>query len=129
MASDVYIRKENAMCSIPQRFADEKIGKCPFCKTAEPKWLYREEWKLFGSKYYFKCPCCESEIMVMKDDVTGLAYAPKSAAGKKKARQGKILNQPYLTVVKIGYSVKTPQNMMLIGEEMTLSELRSRTGE
>ena len=45
MASE-YTRRENAICDIPQDFADKRIGSCPFCKVEEPKWLVKEEWKL-----------------------------------------------------------------------------------
>ena len=104
------------------------IGKiCPFCKTEEPKWLTREEWKLFGNNYYFKCPHCQSELMATKDDVTGLSYTTASPSGKKKKKAGKILNQPYITIVKIGLSAKTQENMLLQGEELTIPELKEYT--
>ena len=125
-----YERKEGAMCNIPQDFADKKIGKCPFCGTQEPKWLVKEEWKFFYSNnYYFKCPACETELMVSKDDVTGLGYTTASPAGKRKKKDGKIMNQPYVTVVKIGLSAKTHENMILQGEELPLVQLKNVCGE
>ena len=119
-----YTRRENVMCDIPQDFADKKIGACPFCKVEEPKWLVKEEWKLLGSNYYFKCPHCETELMATKDDVTGLALTVASAQGKKKMKAGKIVNEPYLTVVKIGFSAKTHENVLLQGEELTIKQLK-----
>ena len=44
-----YSRNENVTYNIPQQFADKKIGACPFCGTAHPGWLVREEWRLMGS--------------------------------------------------------------------------------
>ncbi len=126
MASE-YTRRENAMCDIPQEFADQRIGQCPFCKTAEPKWLVKEEWKLLTSNYYFKCPVCESELMATKDDVTGLSLTTASAQGKKKKKAGKDVNQPYLNIIKIGLKVKTPENVILQGEEVTIPQLRELT--
>lgn len=123
MASE-YTRNENAICDIPQDFADKRIGACPFCKTEEPKWLVKEEWKLFGNKYYFKCPHCETELMATKDDVTGMSLTVASASGKKKQKEGKIVNEPYLTVIRIGLSAKTHDNVLLQGEELTIPQLK-----
>lgn len=128
MASE-YIRKENAYCDIPQDFADKKIGKCPFCKVEEPKWLVKDEWKLIGGNYYFKCSNCETELMATKDDVTGMSFSPASSSGKKKKKAGKIMNEPYITIVKIGLSAKTHENILLQGEEMTLTELKKIADE
>lgn len=62
-----YTRENGSMCNIPQDFADQKIGSCPFCGTEDPGWLTKEEWKVIGSNnYYFKCPCCDSEFKVPK---------------------------------------------------------------
>lgn len=123
-----YTRDESRKIDIPRDFADKKIGMCPFCKVEEPKWLYKEEWKLIGSNdSYFKCPHCESELKIISDDVSGLAYSPISPSGKKKKAAGKIQNEPYVTVVKIGLSVKTPQNMLWVGEEMPLKQLKEWT--
>lgn len=125
-----YARKENAVYDIYGRFADRDIGECPFCKNPEPKWLYREEWKLLGNNsVYFKCPRCESELMVPKDDITGLSFSKASSSGKKKARQGKVMNEPYVTVIKIGFEYKNAKNMLLVGEEMTVSQLKKRADE
>ena len=126
MASE-YTRIENAMCNIPQDFADKKIGPCPFCKTEEPKWLVKEEWKLLGNNYYFKCPHCETELMSTKDDVTGLALTVASAQGKKKKKAGKIVNEPYVTVIRIGLSAKTHENALLLGEELPIKQLKELT--
>ena len=62
--------------------------------------------------------------MVPKDDVTGLSYTKVTFSGKQKAKAGKTLNVPYVTIVKIGLSVKTPQNMVLKDEEIPLPQLK-----
>ena len=123
-----YRRNENVTYDIPQQFADKKIGACPFCGEETPRWLVREEWKLFGSnEYYFKCPYCETELMVLKDDITGRSYTKNTPSGKKKAAEGKIMNVPYVTVVRIGLSAKTHENMLLQGEDLPLPELKKIT--
>ena len=120
-----YSRNENVTYNIPHQFADKKIGACPFCGTEHPGWLVREEWKLLGSnEYYFKCPHCETELMVLKDDVTGMAFTKNTPSGKKKASEGKIMNEPYVTVVKIGFSAKTHENILLQGEDMPVRKLK-----
>ena len=123
--AESYNRKDNAAYNLAQSFADEKIGSCPFCKSKNPGWLTREEWKVFGGNLcYFKCPLCESELMIPKDDVTGLSYSKASASGKKKLKEGKVGNLPYVTVIKIGLTVKNHQNMLLQHEEMPLPKLK-----
>lgn len=122
--AETYTRDESSKCNIPQDFADKKIGKCPFCKTEEPKWLVREEWKLFGNNYYFKCPHCETELMSTKDDVTGMSFSTATSSGKKKKNAGKIMNQPYVTIIKIGISAKTHENVLYQGEDMPLPQLK-----
>ncbi len=122
-----YVRKNESLYDIPQQFADRQIGECPFCKTKEPKWLTREQWKLMGNDYYFKCPVCGSEFMATKDDVTGLSFSKASRSGKKKAAAGKIMNAVYITVLKIGIDVKTHENALLQGEELPLEKLKEIT--
>ena len=125
-----YNRDNSRKFDIPRDFADQKIGMCPFCKKEDPQWLYKEEWKLIGSNdTFFKCPHCETELKVISDDVSGLAYSPVSPSGKKKKAAGKIQNEPYVTIIKIGLSVKTPQNMLWAGEEMPLKQLKEWTKE
>lgn len=124
-----YTRNNESTCNIPQDFADKKIGKCPFCKVEEPKWETREEWKLLGNNYYFRCPHCETELMATKDDVTGLSFSTASSSGKKKKKAGKIVNEPYITILRIGLSAKTHENVLLQGEEMTLKELKKIADE
>lgn len=125
-----YNRDNSRKIDILRDFADQKIGMCPFCKKEDPQWLYKEEWKLIGSNdTFFKCPHCETELKVISDDVSGLAYSPVSPSGKKKKAAGKIQNEPYVTIIKIGLSVKTPQNMLWAGEEMPLKQLKEWTKE
>ena len=39
------------------------------------------------------------------------------------------MNEPYVTVIKIGFEYKNAKNMLLVGEEMTLSQLKKRADE
>lgn len=120
-----FIREENTMYSIPQTFADKNFHRCPFCKGMHPKWLVKEEWKLLGKNYFFKCPSCGSILKVSQDDVTGLSFTTTSFSGKLKKSKGKENRQIYVTIEKIGLSVKTHENALLDGEELTLQELNN----
>lgn len=116
-------KRKESIYDIPRVFADEKIKRCAFCKTWEPKWLVREEWKLSGRNYYFKCPQCESILRTSEADVTGLSFTTKTFQGQWKKYKGKDLRRIYFTIEKIGLSVKTPENMIYEGAEVTLSQL------
>ena len=72
----------------------------------------------------FKCPECESELMVPKDDVTGMSFTKNTYSGKQKMKAGKIMNMPYVTIIKIGLSAKTSENMLLKDEEIPLDQLK-----
>ena len=118
-----FTRKEDAMYNIPQRFADTNLKKCPLCGEKKPKWLVKEQWKLLGKDYYFKCPACGSILKASQDDVTGLSFTTKTFAGQMKKLRGKENRVIYLTIEKIDLSVKTRENMVLEGEELSLDEL------
>lgn len=118
-----FTRKEDAMYNIPQRFADTNLKKCPLCGEKKPKWLVKEQWKLLGKDYYFKCPACGSILKASQDDVTGLSFTTKTFAGQMKKYKGKENRKVYITIDKIDLSVKTRENMVLEGEELSLDEL------
>lgn len=118
-----FTRKEDAMYNIPQRFADTNLKNCPLCGEIKPKWLVKEQWKLLGKDYYFKCPSCGSILKAAQEDVTGLSFTTKTFAGQMKKFKGKENRTIYLTIEKIDRSVKTGENMVLEGEEFPLEEL------
>lgn len=115
--------REESMYSIPQTFADKNLKRCPFCKTWEPEWLVRDEWKLLGRNYHFKCPHCGSILMASQADVTGLSFTTNSFQGQWKKYKGKESREIYFTIEKIDLSVKNEKNMIYEGAEVTLREL------
>ena len=116
-------RNENTMYSVPLRFADLKMKRCPICGEEKPLWLVKEEWKVLGKLYHFKCPRCGSVLQVSQDDVTGLSYTTTTLSGMMKKHKGKDLKKIYVTVEKVGLSVRTPENAALEGEEEALEDL------
>ena len=103
-----------------------KLKYCPLCGEKEPKWLLKEEWKLLGKQYHFKCPACGSILQVSQDDVTGLSFTTNTLAGQMKKYKGKDNKKVYVTVEKISLAVRTPENMALEGAEATLEELMEK---
>lgn len=116
-------RNENTMYSVPLRFADLKLKQCPVCGAEKPAWLVKEEWKVLGKLYHFKCPRCGSILQISQDDVTGLSYTTTTLAGMRKKRRGRELRRIYATVEKVGLSVRTPETAALEGAEETLEDL------
>lgn len=120
---DLFKRETDTMYSIPQRFADTKLIRCPFCGTEKPLWESREQWRLTGKDYFFRCPDCGSILKVGQEDVTGMSFTTTSFAGRQKKRAGKENGTVYIRVEKIGLAVKTQKNALLLGEEFPLEEL------
>lgn len=120
---EVFKREKDAMYSIPQRFADTKLVRCPFCKSEKPLWESREQWRLTGKDYFFRCPECGSILKVGQEDVTGISFTTASFAGRQKKRAGKDSRTIYIRVEKIGLEVKTQKNALLLGEEIPLEQL------
>lgn len=116
-------RKENALYSIPMRFAELKMKRCPICGEAEPKWLVKEDWKVLGKIYHFMCPQCRSVLRVSQNDVTGMSFTTATMAGQLKKYKGKDNKKIYATVEKIGPQARTPENVQLEGMEASLEEL------
>ena len=116
-------RNENTMYSVPLRFADLKLKRCPLCGEEKPKWLVKEEWKLLTKDYHFLCPQCGSILKVSQDDVTGLSFTTITLVGKLKKYRGKDLRRIYVTVEKVALSVRTPERAALEGAELTVEEL------
>lgn len=116
-------RNENTLYSVPLRFADLKMKRCPLCGTRQPKWLVKEEWKILGKIYHFMCPECRSILKVSQDDVTGMSFTTATMSGQLKKYKGKDNKKIYVTVEKIGLQARTPENVRLEGVEASLEEL------
>lgn len=116
-------RNENTLYSIPLRFAELKMKRCPLCGAEKPEWLVKEEWKILGKIYHFMCPQCRSVLKVSQNDVTGLSFTTATMAGQLKKYKGKDNKKVYVTVEKIGLQARTPENLRLEGAEASLEEL------
>lgn len=116
-------RNEDTLYSVPLRFAEVKLKKCPLCGEEKPRWLVKEEWKLLGKLYHFMCPQCGSILRISQDDVTGFSFTTATLSGKRKKHKGKDSRKIYVTVEKIGLQARTAENIRLEGAEASLEEL------
>ncbi len=124
-------RMEGFSGSIPQKFADTKIPKCPMCGTTNPHWSIDERMGKMMSfdpeenahKYLFKCEQCGCVLRVPVTDVVGMGRsALLSWQGLAKKVHGKQTSALYVTVEEVG---KMQTTELYKEKEMTLDELNA----
>lgn len=122
-------RMEGFVGSVPQKFADQRIPKCPMCGTNNPHWSIDERrGKMFSfnpeenaHKYLFKCEQCECVLRVPVTDVVGVGRsALLSWQGVAKKMHGKQTSAIYVTIEDVG---KMQTTQMYKEKEMTLEEI------
>ncbi len=124
-------RMEGFSGSIPQKFADTKIPKCPMCGTTNSHWSIDERMGKMMSfdpeenahKYLFKCEQYGCVLRVPVTDVVGVGRsALLSWQGLAKKVHGKQTSAIYVTVEEVGKMQKTE---LYKEKEMTLDELNA----
>lgn len=124
-------RMEGFSGSVPQKFADNRILKCPMCGTNEPHWTIDERMGKLMSfnpeenahKYLFKCDKCECVLRVPVTDVVGVGRsALLSWQGVAKKMNGKDTKAIYVTVEDVG-NMQTTE--LYKEKEMTLEEINA----
>lgn len=124
-------RMEGFAGSVPQKFADQRIPKCPMCGTNNPHWSIDERMgKMFSfnpeenaHKYLFKCEQCECILRVPVTDVVGVGRsALLSWQGLAKKMHGKKTGAIYVTIEDVG-KMQTTQTYK--EKEMTLEEINA----
>lgn len=124
-------RMEGFVGSVPQKFADQRIPKCPMCGTAEPHWAVDERMGKMLSfnpeenahKYLFKCEKCGCILRVPVTDVTGVGRsAMLSWQGLAKKMHGKQTAAIYVTIEDVG-SAQTTQ--LYKDKELPLEEINA----
>ena len=125
----VFKRMEGFSGSVPQKFADNRIPKCPMCGTDNPHWSIDERMGKMMSfnpeenahKYLFKCEQCGCVLRVPVTDVVGVGRsALLSWQGLAKKAHGKQTKAIYVTVEDVG-DVQTTD--LYKEKEMTLEEI------
>ena len=117
--------------SVPQKFADQRIPKCPMCGTNNPHWSIDERMgKMFSfnpeenaHKYLFKCEQCGCILRVPVTDVVGVGRsALLSWQGLAKKMHGKKTGAIYVTIEDVG---KMQTTQIYKEKEMTLEEINA----
>ena len=100
-------RMEGFVGSVPQKFVDQRIPKCPMCGTTNPHWAVSERMGKMMSfdpeenahKYLFKCERCDCVLRVPVTDVVGIGRsAMLSWQGVAKKVRGKQTKAIYVTI-------------------------------
>ena len=124
-------RMDGFVGSVPQKFADGRIPKCPMCGTTNPHWSVDERMgKMMtlnpeenAHKYLFKCEQCGCVLRVPVTDVVGVGRsALLSWQGLAKKAHGKQTSAIYVTVEEVG---KMQTTDLYKEKEMTLEELNA----
>ncbi len=83
-------RMEGFAGSIPQKFIDNRVPKCPMCGTDNPHWSIDQKMGLVSlNRYLFKCEQCQCILSATVADVTGIGRSPLTTLGLAKALGGK----------------------------------------
>ena len=122
-------RMEGFTGSVPQKFADNRIPKCPMCGTDNPHWSIDERMGSMWSfdpeenahKYLFKCEQCGCILRVPVTDVVGVGRsALLSWQGVAKKMHGKETAAIYVTIEEVGNAQTT---QIYKDKEMKLEEI------
>lgn len=115
-------RMEGFGGSVPQKFIDNYVIKCPMCGTNKPHWAIdmKMQMKLEGNIYLFKCEVCNCILSSTVPDVTGFGRSVITTLGLIKKLSGKKVSTIYMKVVEVGNAQTTN---LYKGKEMELEEL------
>lgn len=107
--------------SVPQKFIDSKLTRCPMCGTNEPYWTINMKagWL---NRYLFKCDKCGAIISSTVADVTGVGRSAFNTLGLIKKMSGKNTKTIYMKIDEVGSSQATD---IYKDKELSLEELQS----
>ena len=121
-------RMEGFAGSIPQKFIDNRVPKCPMCGTDTPHWAIDQkmQMKLEGNLYLFQCEKCKCILTSPVPDVTGFNNTVLTTTGLLKRISGKKNGVIYIKIQDVG-NVQTTK--FYEGKEYTLEELNKMAAE
>lgn len=108
--------------SVPQKFIDKSLPKCPMCGTDDPQWTLDMQMGFIKlNRYLFKCAKCDAILSSTVADATGIGRTALTTVGLAKAFGGKKISAVYMKVDSVGNQqvTKTHENV-----EYTLDELK-----
>jgi hypothetical protein len=116
--------------SIPQKFIDTKLPKCPMCGTEEPYWKLKDKIEMIDNRTMFLCDKCNAILSATTADLTGLSKSKAfalfttggliNAVGKKVNK--KDITTTYVKVEEVGNAQTTK---MYEGKEFPIEELQA----
>ncbi len=122
-----YKRYEGFSGSIPQRFIDKRVPKCPMCGTDNPHWSLTQTFEFTKlNRYLFKCEKCGCILSASVADVSGIGRTPLSTIGLAKAFSGKKVGTIYMKIDDVGTMQTTKLHE---GKEISLEELIKMAAE
>lgn len=118
-------RMEGFVGSLPQKFIDEKVTKCPMCGTVSPHWAIDQKMG-WVNRYLFKCEECECIISASVPDVSGVSRTSLSTLGLAKVLSGKKVKTIYMKIEDVGSVQATKLHE---GKEIGLDELNDMANQ
>ena len=116
-------RMEGFIGSVPQKFIDTRVPKCPMCGTNNPHWSISQKMGFLKlNRYPFKCEQCSCILSATVADVTGFARTPLTSVGLAKALSGKKAGTIYMKIEDAG---KAQTTKIHEGKELSLEEINA----
>lgn len=112
-------RMDGFVGSIPQKFIDNRVPKCPMCGTTDPHWGIDQKMG-WVNRYLFQCEQCKCILSATVPDVTGFSRTPITTLGLAKMIGGKKASTIYMKIDDVGIMQTTKIHE---GKEMGLEEL------
>ena len=115
--------------SIPQKFIDTNLPRCPMCGSNEPYWKLKDKMELAGNRTMFRCDKCGCILSATTADIIGVSKSPVgllttvgAANALFKRGSGKKVDVTYLRVEDVG-SAQTTKTYQ--GREMPLEDFQA----
>lgn len=88
--------------SIPQKFFDSKLPKCPMCGTTEPYWTLKSKMGMTANRNLAKCDKCGAILSATVSETAGMDKTIITTTGLLKAISGKKNKITYVKVEDVG---------------------------
>jgi hypothetical protein len=96
-------RRDGFVGSVPQKFIDNNMKKCPMCGTENPHWAVDEKMGFVKmNRFLFKCEQCDCILSATIADVTGYTRTLMTWEGLAKSLSGKKTKSVYFKVDEVG---------------------------
>lgn len=111
--------------SIPQKFIDRNLPRCPMCGSPEPAWTIKTKLSFSlksMNRNLFRCEACHCVLSAEVAETAGFNRTPLTTTGLIKRMSGKKNSITYLTIEEVGSAQVTE---LYKGREMPMEELQA----